>query len=225
MLQLPAATAQASQQTGFIVARFERQGHVCSRSKAAVPHAGCQFHFSGVVWHGAEGFACINHDTMLCERCTDQHAHSTHSGLSGSRPKAVPSGPACLLQSSWASQPCMRLHPLSLHRSGAKALGIFTRGCSLFHSHAALLRCVGVHGLVYKGLLSSGCMQALHAPSSAAYLVDLTKGSWRKCHGKFTGAACLLNPLCCRCMQAHTARSTRLCATACKWWRSKSFTI
>lgn len=88
----------------------------------------------------------------------------------------------------------MRLHPVSLHRAGAKALGIFTRGCSLFHSHAAQLRCVGVHGLVCKGLLSSGCMQALHAPSSAAYLFNSTKSSWRKCHGKLTGGSLPAEP-------------------------------
>ena len=45
------------------------------------------------------------------------------------------------------------------------------------------LRCAGIHGLVCKGLFSSDCMRALHAPSSEECLVDSTKGSRRKWHG------------------------------------------
>ena len=66
--------------------------------------------------------------------------------------------------------------------------GQCTAGLSLHEAGSQYMRCAGTHGLVCKGLFSSDCMRALHAPSSEECLFYSTKGFRRKCHG--TGQPC-----------------------------------
>ena len=184
------------------------------------------------LWHCAEGFT--DHDSMLCERFAHRHAPSSYF-LAAGHPHFQQAQPACSPAHGHLRVACLCAGTPSIRTgvscAGGKALGTVARRGSLSHLQAVLLTqpvCrhpwPGVQGPAdFRRHASFECPIECNIPD------QLDRGLLAQVPGQRASsavAACLVKPtLCRRCVQAHTGRSTRLCATACRWWRSRSSTI